>query len=596
MSEIDNQNGLNPDGQTEQNNQPAAEQNSCPDCCVNGEHDTPAEEQKSCCCCGGSDEHKENAETRENAEQKCCCSSENEHSCCCGSNENEQNHEEEQKCSCGCCGGDGKKCGKKGWIIGLCIAAVLAIIAFFAYDPILLRVNPTEYLIKASLNTTKQAVANMPEWVKAFAKSSQDGNISLKIDTTELAKQDDEFKDTSIAVNAQIKANAADSSSSFTVDGSVNDTAFDISYINDGSTISVSSDKFTDGTAYGIALDTFEQKFADSVFAPDSGSNFSLDQQTYDLILNSAKNGTSSKFDFNEYMNKSAELTRKALGEIKPEISKQTITLGQKDVKATAIKYSLDGEQTKALMQASIDMFNDMGLFNLYSAEQLKTVEQAYKDITMTYYIKGGNIVKEYIIATLNGESMGTDDTQLTADINFGLNPFKNGEFDFKIDTADLYTDQTSTVAYSAKNEDGKYVGNMIMTSSDLASDENENGSMAMTLSFDRENGEFSITVAPVNEENADGEQSVSENFVIFGKVEKTDSGYIVSITGIDVSADDQTQTYPISILLSSGADNQIEKRENITNILDMSEDALYSVFYGIVFNIYSASSAGVAA
>lgn len=52
----------------------------------------------------------------------------------------------------------------------------------------------------------------------------------------------------------------------------------------DENNIAVSIDDFHGGQYYGVSGETMLDDFRNSIFAPDSGSNFALDQQTYEMI------------------------------------------------------------------------------------------------------------------------------------------------------------------------------------------------------------------------------------------------------------------------------------------------------------------------
>lgn len=139
----------------------------------------------------------------------------------------------------------------------------------------MMKEEPQKYISTASENTMETMVkGNFPEEYAILNEASKNGSFTA------------EFEVKGIKFRGEGYLNEADSLSSQMY--TLSDTAGNSAQVF----LSASGDLLKIGTVgasgshiYSIAADTFEEKLAGSIFAPDSGSEYALAQEDYDMLI-----------------------------------------------------------------------------------------------------------------------------------------------------------------------------------------------------------------------------------------------------------------------------------------------------------------------
>lgn len=148
------------------------------------------------------------------------------------------------------------------------------------------------------------------------------------------------------------------------------DDRFDILYYATPDEISIYSERFYDG-GFKVSKDTLMEDLEGSVFAPDSGSKYALDAETFEEIKKGIEQ-LSDSAKGEELISKAIEnIIKKTEDSFDVKAKKETVEVKGSSFKADMVEISADGKTLFALAEAIRDEWNENTELREYLEENL---------------------------------------------------------------------------------------------------------------------------------------------------------------------------------------------------------------------------------
>lgn len=288
--------------------------------------------------------------------------------------------------------------GKKLKNIGCAFISAVSILAFSGCSNYseMMEEQPQEYISLASENTAKSMMKNsFKEEYAILEEALKEGTFNVSLDVE------------GITLGGEFYVNAKDYLCSQLYSIGAGNKEIELYVASDKDGIKLGTLSESGNHIYEINFNAFAEDFAESVFAPDSGSEFALAQSDYDILVeaysmiadmfNSADNSSESFAEFEAVINKFME-------DNEPEVEeKVNVEIGDDEVKANIITYKFDKDDVCSLlnnyMDVVIDTFASIMNDGDYSSADLKdesmaeinqVLESVEKmDMELVYYVNG---------------------------------------------------------------------------------------------------------------------------------------------------------------------------------------------------------------
>ena len=249
----------------------------------------------------------------------------------------------------------------------------------------MLNEQPQEYISMASENTaTAMVKSNFAEEYAILESALKDGSFDVQ------------FKVEDIGFDGQFYINEKDVKTS-ALYGFENESGKAEIYVSaDRNGMNLGTIGNSGTHVYSMDFATLAEDFASSIFAPDSGSSYALEQEEYDTIVeqieqfNAAINGEDGNT-----ADEMEKIIDDFLAENPPEIVEKTeMTIGDEAVKANVITYKFDKADISGLCEAYIDNVYEMDaeMSEYYTKDEIKEkVMSAFDeidsmDVELVYY------------------------------------------------------------------------------------------------------------------------------------------------------------------------------------------------------------------
>ncbi len=242
-------------------------------------------------------------------------------------------------------------------LVAIAAAAVAVVVLAGVLISSLLSGKPSAQIIKAAKASYEAAQSG-----KAAAKAkalSENGSVGITADISKLGELID--AELPAKLNVTLFSKAKEQAFAMTVDAKLKDKSLaDATLTLSKDEIVASSAALLGRTNYGVSLKNLSKNLPKSVLDPDQDTAFSLDEETYEMLLKQLKEGSAPT----EALVKKAEAVfaeaydtaLKSLdknGSFSKE--KTELSVGDETVKAQAITLELDD---KALAAIAVDMLN----------------------------------------------------------------------------------------------------------------------------------------------------------------------------------------------------------------------------------------------
>lgn len=222
---------------------------------------------------------------------------------------------------------------------------------------------------------------------------------------------------------------------------------------------------------YGVDRTKIEENLPKSVFAPDSGSAYALDEETYAALMDTL---IASKVAYAEAPEDTGDTTALAekygsiiveavSGKLKNEAGFETITIGSQEIRAMVTSVTLDtdaicgivasilseaaqDEELKALAAA---YFDQSGVYEVtgmtgeemaaemwenmdeFTQEAVAYIQEAAISLSGKMYMKGASPVALALVVTVQGDP-------LSIQLTLGEEPLKSGEVSLVVSASDV--------------------------------------------------------------------------------------------------------------------------------------------------------------
>ena len=218
----------------------------------------------------------------------------------------------------------------------LCSAAGIFIMTGCTNFSKMLEEEPQEYVSLAAENTAEAMVADsFSEEYRLFDQALKNGSVYV------------EFEAEGIKFSGECYVNEKDEMSSqmYTITGSKG-TSAQLYAFADKNTMKLGTIGNSGTHIYSFDMNTLEEKLKTSIFNPDSGSEYAMDESDYEMFLeyaaelNSAITGTKDKNSRDDISSKYDEMIKTFLEENVSETSEKVeVTINGETVSANIVKY-----------------------------------------------------------------------------------------------------------------------------------------------------------------------------------------------------------------------------------------------------------------
>lgn len=306
-------------------------------------------------------------------------------------------------------------CFKKTVCAALTAAAAIAATGCTNYSKMMTE-QPMDYISMAKENTM-EAMNSSGEY-KILKEAMKDGTFTVGFDLE------------GIAVNGDISVNEKEgkTAQTYSFTGSKGTSAS--AYLFAGKDIvKVGTNGLSGSHVYDIILDTAQEKFMSSIFAPGADSKYVMEQEDFDMVLECAKafykDTADSENSYKEIIESFKEANPPTVEE------KIDIDFGAKPVQANVITYSLAKEQIADLWEQVADLTAenaDPEQFGVETKEEVK--EQMMSDLNKlqkfdvkaVYYINSDShmLMETEFFASLSSYNEYIEETE-TMDLHCGM-------------------------------------------------------------------------------------------------------------------------------------------------------------------------------
>lgn len=323
----------------------------------------------------------------------------------------------------------------------------------------MLEERPAEYISMAQENTAKAVAGNIfGEEHKLLQEACEDG--SLKLD----------FEIEGVQFSGELYVNEKDEKSAqmYRVTGTEGTSAEVYLYTGkDG--LKIGTNGISGRHVYDVTFEGLTEKLAASIFAPDSGSEYAMEQEEYDLIgqyieeMSAAMEGDGSE-SADEF---SAILEDFASAHPPVTEEKTDADIGGETVSANVVTYSYTKEDIASLTEQFVDLYlneyADEKDFEYYSKDEQKEQimslfdEMDSCDLKIVYYVNSKShmlmMTDIDLLASADGENM-----YFYADIIYGADPENSNKQSFKAGVGEDGKEEDAVEADITTNENGSEI------------------------------------------------------------------------------------------------------------------------------------------
>lgn len=310
----------------------------------------------------------------------------------------------------------------------------------------MIKEQPEEYIKMAAENTANAMFKSKisDEYSPIFDEAAKDGTFTL------------DFEAEGITFSGECCVNEKQGavSQSYTVTGSEGASA-QIYVYADESGMKFGTIGQSGSHIYDVNFSTLAEKLAASIFAPDSDSSYSIDQESYDKILEYLEEIHSATESSEEASNEYKEIIDSYLANHKPITEeKADAGIGDEMVKSNIFTYEIPYEDVKMLTEQLLDAAlneyeaDEAGYLSSYSKEDIKNEMTSLFDriedcsIKLVYYINSKTNVLMKSDFTLNVTSDG-ENGEIYINAFYGADPETSERKSVKLgvrdDTEDNY-------------------------------------------------------------------------------------------------------------------------------------------------------------
>ena len=283
----------------------------------------------------------------------------------------------------------------------ICAAAAVTMSGCKNYGK-MINEQPEEYIKMASENTAKAAFKSKSsdDYSSVFDEAMKDGTFKL------------DFEAEGITFSGECYANEKQSaySQSLTMTGAEG-TSAQVYVYADKSSMKFGTIGQSGSHIYDVNFSTIADKIASSIFAPDSGSSYAIDRESYDMILENFEEIFSEAEGNENISNEYEEILNNYLDSHKPLTEKNVdADIDGETIKSNIFTYEIPYEDIKMLAEQLSDIaVKESG----ESGEEVKNQMQELFDriddckITLVYYInsKSNLLMKSDLTVGITADS-----------------------------------------------------------------------------------------------------------------------------------------------------------------------------------------------
>ncbi len=284
--------------------------------------------------------------------------------------------------------------------------------------------SPADYISMAEENTM-EAMQSGSEEYKILKEAMKDGAFTIGFDVE------------GIGINADINVNEKDgkTAQTYSFTGSKG-TKASVYLFADKDTVKVGTDGLSGSHVYDIILDTAQEKLASSIFAPGSDSEYAIEQEEFDAIIEYAKAFSEGTEDNGG--NSYKEIVDSFM-EANPPVTEEKIDsdIGGTTVQANVITYSFSKEQLTSVWEQIVDLTTegadpaDYGVETIEEAKEqmMSGFNELQKfDVKAVYYVNSGShmLMKTEFSAAISGTDEDTGETvdvEVHGSTTYGADP-----------------------------------------------------------------------------------------------------------------------------------------------------------------------------
>ena len=288
---------------------------------------------------------------------------------------------------------------------------------------------------------------------------------------------------------------------------------------------------------YGISLSTMSEDLEGSIFAPDSGSDYSLPEDQYEEVQSMSKifESIGQTVAGEDLKLLRQELEKDEATRTNLEKSKGTVNVGDQEVRCDIYTTTIDREKLTAIMTKVLNWYGDrMGVLSALSSssmpvdveEMIRTVEEQMEgadvSINVEYDVCKGYLVRTNISSVVNGQSF-------LAEVLFGSDPSKTEAVTVKILADNGYGDEMQfnlLCDLTSLNDEQIRV----------RLDSDTNGiSGAVVMKYDKEASSFEITTEETTPVSITGGMTLTEDTMRITDPVITVSEETLALKGISI-------------------------------------------------------------
>lgn len=323
----------------------------------------------------------------------------------------------------------------------------------------MLEERPAEYISMAQENTAKAVAGNIfGEEHKLLQEACEDG--SLKLD----------FEIEGVQFSGELYVNEKDEKSAqmYRVTGTEGTSAEVYLYTGkDG--LKIGTNGISGRHIYDVTFEGLAEKLAASIFAPDSGSEYAMEQEEYDLILQYIEEMSAAmEGDGSETADEFSAILEDFKEAHPPVTEEKTDTdIGGETVSANVVTYSYSKEDIASLTEQFVDLYlneyADESDFEYYSKDEQKEQimslfdEMDSCDLKIVHYVNSKShmlmVTDIDLLASADGENM-----YFYADVIYGADPENSNKQSFKAGVGEDGEEEDAVEADITTNENGSEI------------------------------------------------------------------------------------------------------------------------------------------
>lgn len=421
--------------------------------------------------------------------------------------------------------------------------------------------TPSEYVSLARQNS-KDAMSNglFSDELKLAQKALEKGSIVLDVDTEKL----------DFSSETAIDSDTRQASQLFTFENDSGDSA-KIYFYADENLLKVGTDGKSGQNVYDISFDTAVEKLASSIFAPNSGSMYSLDEESYQSLADAFANlssAVSSAKDSAESNNDYQSIIKDYMSSHSPEVhEKAEADINGTSTTANVVVYNIPTDDVKNILKQYAELLSSNPASDFHDTDVKKefnsTVNEIEKcDIRVVHCVnnKTHALMKTEIVvdAGMDGE---TAEAKLI--ITYGVDPAVSGQK--AVLTIKSGENTAEFAAESVKSE----------TSSSIWVNMTENGTteQLVNITLNKNDNAYNILLEIPAEEMS---------LTIDGKVEKSLTSANITVENIKFKSGDEEQSLPVNASVKVDQEGKVTILDSKGSLFDITEDDVNNLVVNI--------------